>query len=111
MRSNMPVSASSATPTAPVENRPLTAASAGMRKSTYFTGPVWMAPPNTNRKMSRNIVDVTALTMSSCGVRTNWRTVRPAYVVAVAHTVGGCAGGWMVASIPALRLIRGLRFR
>ena len=46
-RSYRPLSASSATPTAPLANRPLTAASAGMRKSTYLTGPVWIAPPNT----------------------------------------------------------------
>jgi hypothetical protein len=78
MRSNMPLSASSATPTAPLENRPLTPASAGIRKSTYFTEPVWIAPPNTKRKISRNMIEVTALTTSSCGVRTNWRMVRPA---------------------------------
>ena len=43
-----------------------------------------MAPPNTYRKMSRNIVDVTAPRAMSCGVRTNCLTVRPANDVAVA---------------------------
>ena len=42
-----------------------------------------IAPPNTKRKMSRNIVDVRAPTTMSWGVRTNWRSVRPANVVAV----------------------------
>jgi hypothetical protein len=65
-----------------------------------------MAPPNTKRKMSRNMMDVTALTTSSCGVRTNWRIVRPAKVLAVAHAVGGgrCAGDAVAAMF-----MRGLR--
>ena len=36
--------------------------------------------------MSRNIVEVSAPTTSSCGVRTNWRSVRPATVAAVSTT-------------------------
>ena len=77
-RSNRPDSVSSATPTAAPANNPFTAASAGMRKSTYSTSPVWMAPPNTKRKISRNMIDVRAFTTSSCGVRMNCLIVRPA---------------------------------
>ena len=77
-RSKSPLSASSATPTAPPANSPLTAARAGMRKSTYATPPVRIAPPKTYRKISRNMMEVTELTTRSCGVRTNWLTVRPA---------------------------------
>jgi hypothetical protein len=48
-RSNRPLSMSSATPTAPPipEKSAPAAASPGMRKSTYETEPVSMAPPNT----------------------------------------------------------------
>ena len=38
------------------------------------------------------MIDVSAPTTSSCGVRTNWRSVRPANVAAVAATPARLVG-------------------